>query len=80
MKGLSSFSLWVRYRKEDTGQGAEEKSSFVIKCAYHNWVILRELGSLGKGSRDSFLCFLRMAHSRCEGEQSTVMYIGGRGT
>lgn len=64
MRGLISFrcllawsaaSLWVRDEEEDAGRGAKEEGSLLIKGALLNLGAARELGSLGKVSRDSFL-------------------------
>lgn len=50
-----SCFLCVRAGEEDAGKGAKEEGSLVTKRACLSWGAARELVSLGKVSRDSFL-------------------------
>ena len=52
---IAASSLWVRDGEEEMRSAAKEEGNLVTKGAHPNWVNVRELGSLGNSSKDSFL-------------------------
>lgn len=52
---FAASSLWARVGEEVSESAAKEEGNLATKGAHRNWGAVRELGSLGKGSRHSFL-------------------------